>query len=424
MEIKEKEKKKTEDIFFIVIFILIISAFLMFLPYMYFEGIKSKAEERGNIRLNTDYTGQRFSSIKNFSDKITVGTENLLLDRFPLYDEINDAVSDIENAVDNIFYKDLDFVPVSLNSNVYYYINEKRGRFVRLLNYDGEDMENQLKIAADYYNKVYEELQPLGINMYIYAIPLSWNSKEGENNLYPYDEYEQFENFKKSLDDEIAADLLYIEDIDEFDKYFFKTDHHWNSIGAYQGYLDMVELLESKNGDLGQKVQITGKRIIEGLQSRGSMARVCLIDRFYDEWKVLDTNIDEYEIYLNDAIPDENFSQKDKYDSGEFPTDTYAAHYGNYYHSDYAKLQYIFKNNTGKNLLFIADSNSNSMEMYLASHFDNTYVIDIRMYAEFCGNEQWLSEFVEKNDITDVLILSSTNGIWRSYIDKLGDKAE
>ena len=422
MQLKEKEKKKTGDLFIVIIFGTIIAIFLLTLPYMYFKGIKSKAEEMGNIRLHRDYSGERFGRIKNLSDEITVSAENLLLNRFPLYDEINDVVSDVENTADNIFYENSEFVPVSLNSNVYYYINEKRKRFVRLLNYNEEEIEENLKIAADYYNKVYEELKPLGINMYIYALPLSWNSKEGENNLYPNDEYAQFELFSQMLNEDILSDLLYMEDINEFDEYFFKTDHHWNSTGAYQGYLEMLELLEIKNGSLGERVEITDTRVIENLKSRGSMARVCLIDRFYDEWQVLDTDLKEYKLYVNDEEPNEYFSQKDKYDNGEFPEDIYAPHYGNYYHGDYAKLQYIFENNTGKNLLLIADSNSNAMEVYLASHFDNTYVLDTRMYTEFCGKEQWLSEFVTQNNISDVLILSSTNGIWRSYVEKLGAK--
>jgi len=422
MEIEQKEKKKTGDLFIIIVFVFIISIFIIALPYMYFKGIKSSAEKMGNIRLNQSYDGERFAGIKNLSDRITVLSENLLLNRFPLYDEINDTVSDLENTSDSIFYRGADFIPVSLNSNVYYYINESRQRFVRLLDYNEEEIEESLKTAANYYNKVYEELKLLKANMYIYALPLSWNSKEGENNLYPYDEYAQFELFKQMLNEDILADLLYMENIDVFDKYFFKTDHHWNSTGAHQGYLEMLELLEKKNGDLGKRVEITGSRIIEGLKSRGSMARVCLIDRFYDKWEVFDTDLKEYKLYVNDEEPNEYFSQKDKYDNGEFPNDIYAPHYGNYYHGDYAKLQYIFENNTGKNLLLIADSNSNAMEMYLASHFDNTYVIDIRMYEEFCKKQSWLSEFVTENEISDVLILSSTNGIWRSYVEKLGAK--
>ena len=36
---------------------------------------------------------------------------------------------------------------------------------------------------------------------------------------------------------------------------------------------------------------------------------------------------EDYELYVNDAVPNEYFSQKDKYDNGEFPTDTYYTPY-------------------------------------------------------------------------------------------------
>jgi hypothetical protein len=138
-------------------------------------------------------------------------------------------------------------------------------------------------------------------------------------------------------------------------------------------------MIEKKPGNIiGSPRKVKGTRVIEGLEFRGSMARSTLIDNYYDRLKVIDVDIPAYELLVDDKPVPDNFSMKGSYDQGKYPKDLYTGHYANYYHGDYAKLQYRFENSTGRNLLFIADSNSNCMEPYLASHFDNTYVIDVR----------------------------------------------
>ena len=56
-------------------------------------------------------------------------------------------------------------------------------------------------------------------------------------------------------------------------------------------------------------------------------------------------------------------------------------------------------------LLLVASSYSNPINGLLASHFDRTYVIDPRYYAEWAGKEFDLEAYAAEKEITDLLLL-------------------
>ena len=58
-----------------------------------------------------------------------------------------------------------------------------------------------------------------------------------------------------------------------------------------------------------------------------------------------------------------------------------------------------------KDLWFILQAFHNPINGLLASHFDRTYIIDPRYYAEWAGQEFNLTAYAEEHGVTDLLLL-------------------
>ena len=80
-------------------------------------------------------------------------------------------------------------------------------------------------------------------------------------------------------------------------------------------------------------------------------------------------------------------------------------HYANCYGGEYGEIVYDTGSSGKGILLLVASSYSNPINGLLASHFDRTYVIDPRYYAEWAGKELDLEAYAAEKEITDLLLL-------------------
>ena len=179
--------------------------------------------------------------------------------------------------------------------------------------------------ASNYYNNYYKAAREAvpNVKMAIFAVLMTWRSGAS---FYPYDDFSIFSDFSSSLDPEIKSGILNIKDENTFNRYFFKTDHHWNIYGAYSGYLEICKLLNIK-----KPVEVKSFSCLLTVKFRGSMSRTLLSESYFDNFDMANFDLPSYNIKVNGAANPQGFTRKQEYLNGTFPDSIYENHYDNFY---------------------------------------------------------------------------------------------
>lgn len=210
------------------------------------------------------------------------------------------------------------------------------------------------------------------------------------NKPYPVKEY-----LLKGLETS-NVDTFNIESFNDFKNKFYSTDHHWNNIGQYEGYREILKLLNLKDKPAivsssncnnylsGSKAQKLGGSYV-------LKEKIC-----YEEYELpnYQISVEGKSINYGDAI----FNQ----------SENKITNYGSIYGWDYGQI--IYTNNDSvrnNNLLIVADSMSNSINKLLANHFKNTHIIDVRHYKRVYGKKFEVNEYAKSHNINDILILGT-----------------
>ncbi len=170
---------------------------------------------------------------------------------------------------------------------------------------------------------------------------------------------------------------------------YYRTDHHWTSLGAYYAYKKW-----------GQEVNI------ETYNSSDFYIEEVSSDFYGTIYSKVNTKVKPDSIYLYN-LKDKNIEYKLDYDLGQKVTDSIY---------DFKKLEgkdkyAVFlggnnglvniKTNVGNNrkLLIIKDSFANSFIPFVINNFSEVSVVDFRYY------NMKISEYIEKENFTDILFL-------------------
>lgn len=166
---------------------------------------------------------------------------------------------------------------------------------------------------------------------------------------------------------------------------FYKTDHHWTSLGAYYAYAEWVR---SKGGTPAPLSDWTKRELCGDF--RGTtyskvnypFAPYDTIEAYYkQESHTVDYNGGDY---VTDSIYEEKFL------SG---SDKYAV----FFNSNQSATK-VTGNGEGK-LLIIKDSYANTFGQFVVDDYAETHLIDMRFFK---GK---VSEYIAQNGITEVLVL-------------------
>lgn len=377
-------------------FLVIIFGVLLFLPINFvlikldkitlsYDNFKSFTPKAGNGLLTK--FDNKFSSLR-------VSLENRVTNYFPFYSSINYNFSNINYNLNKPIYKHDDFTFISTNSdNEYVYYNNDF--FIVKSRLNSNELREKFDKQIDFYKSMASE----DVNLYIY-LPNRYEFTGLKDNLKLRD-YDSYLTALNSLQESnIKVDSLKTNSIDDYNRYFYKTDHHWNAYGAYQGYVDISSMMgiEPKQVD----IVTTNKKY------RGSIAKESAYINNYDYFSYIDFKKD-YDCLVNGKI-----NPKHKPKVIEETNNNFYDYYVNYYNGYYAMVEYTF-NNSDRNLLIIGDSYAWQIDDLLASSFNKTYIINIRC-DEFANKSLNFAKFVKEKGITDVLVLvQSNNALFDSY---------
>ena len=196
-----------------------------------------------------------------------------------------------------------------------------------------------------------------------------------------------------------AAACFSAADYDEYASLFYATDHHWNHVGADRGYREIIHLLLGENeATIPVKEEVSFPVAFNGSYARQS-GRMTGDSSFtvytYDVKKAITKLNGKNGTYGHQAL----------YEKGRYPTDELRNHYAYYYGGDYGEIIIQTRKAEKQNLLIMADSYSNPINGLIASHFNNTHILDLRYYERDLGVEFDLNAYICDNDIDLVLLM-------------------
>lgn len=319
-------------------------------------------------------TAPKFTFSDLFSGKFTVAYEDYVTDQFAFRDKWTALKARSELALGK-----------DANNGVFLCENE-----VLLEGFTSPDMD-ALDSSLSSVQRLAENAMSLGAEFYFALIPSGseiWRDKlpqgapnAGQKEIIEY-AYSKVDGF--SIDMYSALSEHAQEDI------FYRTDHHWTTLGAYYGYSAIMEAMEMEAVPLDnyQKTEVSDQFLGTTFSSSGfSWVQPESINTYVDQGDVRIVNYPagapvESSLYVASYL-----DVKDKY---------------SYFYGGNTPLLTI---DTGKDdapsLLILRDSYMDSMSPYFFEHFSQIHIFDLRY------NKMSLKAYIEENSIDKVLVCYS-----------------
>lgn len=379
--------KRREDLFFIIVLSLIIGGVLIWFPINHLLlhfGYKELQTTDNWVYFEATKDGL-LGKLDDFIESNKNNIQNRVTNYFPFYQELTKFYyKDIINT-NKLIYKDV--FPIGLNSSgEYVFYNDKEDFYYLINNHSKDDLDKRVNSQIGFFNSLYESNSDVNLNVYI--IPRYEQTKILDNNLSKYTT-----KFKNGLNKNIKVSELNINNIDTYLNMFYKTDHHWNMYGAYIGYQDIMKMLNKESLDL--KIKKVNKK-----PYYGSMAKSSLSTLVYDD--IYDVDVDlKYEVTTNGEVPETKFKPRSMRYEKEYQFFDYYIHY---FDGQYGLVEYNFNNESDENLLIFSDSYAWQIDYLIASHYKNTYIINLR-YDDYANGKFYYNDFIKNKNISDVLFL-------------------
>lgn len=253
--------------------------------------------------------------------------------------------------------------------------------------------EEQEKIVVENINK-YNHLNRMS-EVYYYFVD--------DPSSFDFEQNERVVDYSKILVEGLKAqaglDVLKYDDFEAYKKYFYKTDHHWDYRGSYQGVNDILEMMKIKN-TLEPKEVFTNHESFFGSYARGTNNY-----DFEEEFKFYDFEIPEHTTLINGK--QEKYNHYTEYKNHDYEYEKAANYYAYVYGDDYAEVVFDFREPEEDNLLIISNSYSNAINELIAQYFNKTYVVDLRHYKETFNKDFEVSKYLKEKEIDKVLVLMS-----------------
>ena len=182
---------------------------------------------------------------------------------------------------------------------------------------------------------------------------------------------------------------------EEFCRWFYKTDSHWNHVGSYRGYTELLGFLEAEG-----EAMVPGGEFMAGERFSGSKA-ITTRSRY-----IITEDMPAYRFDFPDMLITVNGETETDYGQQNEPLSGRPG-YGVYYGGDAGEVVFDMSAPERENLLIIGESFDNAILKLLATHFDKTFGVDLRYYSHYMGEEFSLGDYVEKNEIDKVLFFGN-----------------
>lgn len=171
---------------------------------------------------------------------------------------------------------------------------------------------------------------------------------------------------------------------------YYRSDHHWTSLGAYYGYLAWAEHRgETPYAYRTNAMTVVSEDFLGTLHSRTNLEREGDVIRYFRGTEKRPVTVTYDFNRVTDTF----------YETSYLDTKN---QYGFFLDDNHAFIQIDTSYRNGKTLFVIKDSYANSMVPLLTPHYERIYVVDLRFYN---GRLSALMKQMEPEGGMDVLVL-------------------
>ncbi len=228
-----------------------------------------------------------------------------------------------------------------------------------------------------------------------YVLPVPSGSQEQPDRL-PFfapnhDQHEELNEIRSAIGAKAHVIDLFDTLSDKTGKdFYFKTDHHWNAYGAYEGYRALVGTMGYQIAPLSDfNLKEASTAFYGTLYSKAVLAGQVPDTLYLPVYKKAMTLTQQTGKQSRESIYWEEYLQK---------KDKYSVFLGGNHSVDVIKNADV---RNGKKLLIIKDSFANSMVPFLAVNFSEIHIIDLRYY------NQDIYDYIQQNGITETAAIYS-----------------
>lgn len=207
---------------------------------------------------------------------------------------------------------------------------------------------------------------------------------------------------------------------DQLKELYYQTDHHWNVDGAFEGYRNIYEALNEQLQNFSEppfeRDHFT-KKCYEDRTFLGSYNRQLyeLIETDDAVCTSIPNNVDLnlLDIYVGSVAEENKVPWQHVFGSGLHQPST-VVNYAEMFTTDYRELTIVnpAKKAEGTKVLFIKDSYANPMSLWLAQHFYETTIFDIRH-----NQDRTLYSFLENHDYDLIAFLYNDTTLFPNMYD-------
>ncbi|MDY2735987.1 DHHW family protein [Intestinibacter sp.] len=253
-----------------------------------------------------------------------------------------------------------------------------------------ENVSKNLKAISDFSNKYkdvkqYMLISPTAVSILRDKLPLA---------APVIDQQKYLDEYSKKLDSNVTFVDTYATLLEhKREDLYYKSDHHWTTLGAFYSYQKLAEDMElsSKDSD-DYDIELVSNSFEGALASESGYKTDLDKIKVYipkDENDQVVVNYEEEQKKTATLYDSEKLEQKDKYQvflGGNHPI-----------------VKIDTTSDSGKTLLIFKDSYANCFIQFLTTHFSKIILVDPRYYYED------IDELMKNEDVDEVLYLYNAN---------------
>jgi hypothetical protein len=218
------------------------------------------------------------------------------------------------------------------------------------------------------------------------------------------DRGQAFEYFTENKPKNLTLGSLQFSNLNELMDDYFKTDHHWNMHGISSAYNEIYAMLSQNNPEISPALDLKNLYTIPDIEFSGSYARETMYPIPGEKFEIAKLNLPPYKILSNGEL----FNDRSGYIQSNYSKEKFTNYYGIFFGEIADSTEYIYENDSDRNLLLIGSSYSRPLIPLLAYHYKHTYYVDLRYLNDFS-----FSEFIASRLVDDVLIVADNVVLYR-----------
>ncbi|TQS75953.1 hypothetical protein DX933_03770 [Ornithinibacillus gellani] len=281
--------------------------------------------------------------------------------------------------------------------------------------------KERLSQAAQELNAFAANLAKKDVDLYYFSVPHKVSVMQFLLPAYikPGSYIDRIDYLMEHLDQEQIVTLDLTHDFmarfseDQIKDMYFKTDHHWNMNGIWEGYQEIMKSLQAhsrfnmqplKQEDVQQ--QCFKQKQFEGSYNKQIYYTVQADDENLCFMVAADGSFENYEV----AVDGKSVDPATIY-AREFGTSKTSINYSDIFGYNLRELEIInpAKKDVGNKILVIKDSYANPLAYFIAQHYYQTTFYDPRY-----NQDRTIEEYIEANDFDEVAVIYNSAHLYGS----------